>query len=820
MSKIALAMIVAPTDREAELLDRLLGGEVKEFAFPAQKEIDLSGVGCLSSNVDSIYITITGENNKCEEVAKKYGAIISKYKWNNNFAEARNFNFSQVPDDYKYIVWFDADDVIRNPYRIRELVKQCDDEAVDSVIMNYLYDFDESGNCNVKHLKTRIVKNDGSFSWVGEVHEDFSANRKIATYLAEDIEALHLTDPKRIESSALRNKEIAEQAIKDKPKDPRVYWNLANTYMLIGKAEEAAKIFLQFLEISNSDEERYMSWLKLAKIYAMIGRLDHAIESCLESLALRPWYPDPYLVMGEINYYLNKHRAAREFLEMGLTKEPPVLETIVYDPLDYTYNPRLLLGRAYFALNQPRKAIEQFEECLKIKPKVKALVDAVELSKRELKKFDAVDDIFKKIEQTKDINEIRKLLNDVPSELKYYPPLINIRNRYFQKTESNGKELAIYCGYTTIEWNPEVAKTKGVGGSEEAVIQLAKRFAKEGYEVSVFANIPGQQERVIDEVIWKPFMAWNYRDKYDIVVIWRDPKFLDYNINSDKVYLDMHDALPPEEFTTSRILKATKILFKSKTQRDYYPQVPDEKAEIIPHGLDLKEFDTQRSEIQRDPYLILNTSSPDRGIKTCIKIIKKVYDKLPDNLKSKLKFSQYYGFDVWDTEFENDHQMQMWKKDCMEQIDELKKLGVMTEDSGKRISQTEITKKYLSAGILLYPSEFMEIGYIGNIKGQIAGCIPLTTDVFAQGEFSGPGSMIVHSDIDYKNWPRDIRKGVDYGVQLDRQIDQFVDKLIEYVKNVEKYDKIRPDLIDYARKNFDWDNTANSWLKLFKDARP
>ncbi len=38
--KVALAMIVAPNDREAELLDRLLSGKVTEYAYPAQKNID------------------------------------------------------------------------------------------------------------------------------------------------------------------------------------------------------------------------------------------------------------------------------------------------------------------------------------------------------------------------------------------------------------------------------------------------------------------------------------------------------------------------------------------------------------------------------------------------------------------------------------------------------------------------------------------------------------------------------------------------------------------------------------------------------------
>ena len=88
--KVALAMIVKGEDREADLLDRCLSGKIKDYAYPAQKEIDINNIDSLYDNVDGIFITLTQKNDKCEEVANKYGANISHYEWNNSFADARN----------------------------------------------------------------------------------------------------------------------------------------------------------------------------------------------------------------------------------------------------------------------------------------------------------------------------------------------------------------------------------------------------------------------------------------------------------------------------------------------------------------------------------------------------------------------------------------------------------------------------------------------------------------------------------------------------------------------------------------------------------
>ncbi len=808
-NKIALCIIVKADNREAELLDRCLGGVTKDNITSYHKNINLKKTDGLAKYFDKVFITITGQNKKCEEVAKKYGAEISHREWDFNFSNARNFNFSQVPEDYEYIAWTDSDDIWENPGAIREIIdKACVDKA-DSIALKYKYDFDEYGNCTVKHLRVRFVKNDGSTKWINEIHEDFQENRKIYTFLNKDIKVIHLTDSKRIAMATARNIYIAEMAVKNNPSDPHSYWNLANTYLLSRRYKDAMSIYLKFIEISNSDEERFISWHRLASTYSATGDPARAIACELEAFALRPWYPDAYFSLGELFYDIGKMKHAVEMINMGLKKEIPEEEAIVWNPLDYTYNPHALLAKVYLAQNKPRESIKELKKCLKLRPKDRRLKDTIEKIQPEIKKFDIAEEIYKKAGKLQGKEEIIELLNEVPEDMTYYPPIVSLRNQYIIKENTTGKDVAIMCSFTEGEWNADVANTTGVGGSEEAVIQLSKRWVKKGYNVVVYCNTPQSQEYEIDGVKWKPFLAWNYRDKWDVTILWRHPRLLDFDINSDKIYLDVHDVLPKEEFNTVRIKKATKIMFKSQCQRDYYPHIPDDKVAVIPHGLDIDDFDEQRF-LERDPYRILNTSSPDRGLKTCMKIIKKVHEKLPDNLKPKLKFVQYYGFNVWDADFSNNTRMAEWKNEAIDMMNELKKEGIMTEESGVKIAQDEISGEYLKAGLLLYPSTFFEIGFISGFKAMLGGCIPLTTDIFAQGEFMK--GIKIHSEVTTDDWMRDIESGVDYGVE---NIDEVVDKLVDYLTNVEKYEPMRKEIINYA-KTFTWEKTSEEWISLFQ----
>src|SRR6266571_5274549 len=139
------------------------------------------------------------------------------------------------------------------------------------------------------------------------------------------------------------------------------------------------------------------------------------------------------------------------------------------------------------------------------------------------------------------------------------------RNTEYRKTASSGKDLVIYCGHTKHQWNPELFKTKGFGGSEEAVIYLTRELAKLGWDITVYNNCGH-----------KPLV--------------------------------------------------TGVFVKSQFHRSLYPNVPDRKIAVIPNGLD---FSLLRSDEPKDPYLLINTSSADRSLDVLPKLFKEVKRRVP-----------------------------------------------------------------------------------------------------------------------------------------------------------------------------------------------
>lgn len=780
-NKIALCLIVKGTDEESQLLDRCLDN--------------------MSPCVDGIFITRTQVNKSIAKVCKKYGAILSDFEWVHDFAKARNFNFSQVPKEYDWIIWSDADDVWRGLEKLREVIDK--HPHVDGFGFWYLYDWDEFKKPVVVHRKTMIIRNDQSARWVGAIHEDLEPLRQVEVHLVEGIERLHLSNTERSMVNAQRNVDIAKRQVKDSPHDPRSYWNLANSQFGVSDFEGSRQTFEKFLKESHSEEEIYLAHVRLADVYKALGKRDDCTRELQTAIGIYPSLPDAYLQLAYNYYNFGDMDQAEKYCLQGMIKRPQIMKMIVYNPRDYDYNPMMLLAKVYYQKSRPDLMLPLLKGCLRIYPnddKLKQMVKDGEKDKKMLAK--ALEKV-QKLQKIKDKTKLKQELDKLPEDLKSHPAIAVIRNTNFVKEESSGKDLVIYCGNTIHQWNPELFKTKGFGGSEEAVIHLAEEFAKLGWNVTVYNNC-GHKEYVQIyykmennmgipfKVTYKPFWEWNYRDKQDVVILWRWAKPLDAEINAPKIFLDLHDVIPEGELNEKRMERVTKVFVKTKFHRSLFPNVPDNKFCIVPNGLETY-FDPT---IKKDAYLLINTSSPDRSMDVLPKLFKEVKRRVP-----QAKCQWAYGWDNYINTYSNDSKKMAW----MEQIKaEMKDAGI--EDLG-RLSQSEVGKLYQRGAIFAYPTEFAEIDCISVKKAQAVGCTPVTTDFGALDESVRFG-IKVHSHKTKGNWNKPYQ--FHFGIEDPDVQERWVDSVVQLLT------KKRDIWTEHVwAGQFKWSLIAHRWSKEF-----
>lgn len=770
--KLAAVLICKASDDEAIVLDRCLES--------------------LSRAVDGIFLTITGDNRACEEVGRKHGAVVSTMPWEKDFSLARNFALAQVPKEYDYWMWADADDVVRGIERLRDTIEA--NPGADAFVFNYLYAFDKWKNPVVVHMKTRVLRNDGCVEWRGAIHEDFHNVREIEAKFVEGIEWIHLSDDKRHEDSKRRNVDIAAGLAKADPSDPRTYWNLGNALKAAGKTAKSLAAFRKFMASSQSEEEKYIALTRISELFVADGKMSQGLDAIRQAIGMRPNYPDAHIASAKILFTMGRNHEAKDACMMGLQLPPPYHKIIVYNPRDYDLEPLKLLANIYMALTLPQLSLEALRACLEITPKDEDLKKLILRIEVEARRSEEVVALVSRIKDLPD-SELEDALESVDAEYRSHPALTHLRNTRLIKTASSGKDVVFFCGYTEEEWTPETARTKGIGGSEEAVIHLSKRFAERGLNVTVYNNC-GHMRKEFDGVKYRPFWEWNYRDRQDAVILWRSPKMLDYEINCDTVLMDMHDVVGDGEFTPQRIARMKKAMFKSKCHRGLYPQIPDDKCEIVQNGI---VWDLFQEEGPRDPNLVINTSSPDRSLLTLLKAFSRVREAVPS---ARLQWA--YGWGVWDSVFSGNEVRTDWKKEAIDLANSMEGVEMLG-----RVSHSDVAAMYRKAAVFAYPTAFYEIDCISARKAQAAGAWPVVTDFAALDETVSFGTK-VRTDKSKENWGKPYK--FDFGLQEERAVDEWVAACIDALRNPPS-EESRKEMREWTRK-FDWEATTDAWLKV------
>jgi glycosyltransferase involved in cell wall biosynthesis len=364
-----------------------------------------------------------------------------------------------------------------------------------------------------------------------------------------------------------------------------------------------------------------------------------------------------------------------------------------------------------------------------------------------------------------------------------------VRQNMSTKKTSTGRDVAYYCGpgeYFRFSnpWNPN---SVGLGGSEEAVINLSKYLVQNNFRVTVYCVLHGKS-MAYDGVMYKNYWEWIPNDKQDITIIWRDPSNCRVGVNSAKIFLDLHDLIEKDWLAG---INGVNIMFKSNFHRESLitqDLLQNNFLHVIPNGIDLPRID-----LKKQKGLMVCTSSPDRclgGLLDILPIIRKEFPHV------EIYWAYGFGAGVIKGGMEN-HDSEIIKKWVVDMKEKIRNTEGF-KDLG-RLSQSQINELYAIADYFIYPTTFPEIDCISLTKALYYGSTPLVTPSGAMVEKLGLNEQICKM----------VGDRLDYSLRVG---DDYFDQYLNDVLNALKSEKMK---LEYDVEMYNWSIVGAKWVGLF-----
>jgi tetratricopeptide (TPR) repeat protein len=752
MLKTTLALIVKADDAEAKKLDRCLASCASEF--------------------DEVVITITGENKACEDVANKYNAKISHFDWINDFAKARNFNFAQATGDW--IVWLDADDVLRNAENIRKNVEMANENKFTGLSIMYNYAHDKAGKVTQQHWKLQIVKK-GFYEWKGIIHENLIGNGICQEASINDVVRVHTATEKDSELSLKRNIEILKMALELEPEEPRHYFYSARCYLGLEDWQGVIKVIERYLELSGWKQERYEALNMMGEAYMRLGDYTSALKVHTAATLELEDAPDAYIYKARNYIHLEKWTEALTNLQIAELRDKDAVNlkhNALYDHDLYVMSAVCLLQLGMFS--EAKVAAERAYKN-RHSDHSKEILDLA----NEMAFDENLTQNYLAIAKTMlgDKDKLQLLVNSMPEQLQNDPRILSVRFAAFPSKKWKEGSVAIFCGNSADSWTGEVIKNGGIGGSETAVIYIAEELAKKGKEVVVYNRCDAPTNGLlVNKVLYRNFWEFNRLDEFDVLWAWRMPSLADYDIKARKFIVDVHDVMNPESFSPERLEKIDHVFVKTEYHKTLFPTVPEEKFVVIGNGIDLSRF---QEKTKKEPARIIYTSTANRGLES-------ILNWWPD-IKKAVPQAELHVFYGWNTFYE-------LNKENPERMAWMESMKLMMEQDGivqhGRVDQITLAKEMLMSSIWLYPTEFPEIHCITALEMQAAKVYPITSGYAALAETQQSGVKI---PVENK--------------------EKYVAEIVNAVENPDLLKKDLQNGLDYV-KSCSWELVTNKWESI------
>ena len=248
-----------------------------------------------------------------------------------NFAHNRNFALNACLGMSDFVLLMDADMVLRETTIPKEKwITKADHFSI------------LQGSDNFFYKNTRIVRNNGLYSYSGATHEYINTptSSRSLLLLQSELFIEDIGDGGAKGNKFQRDIALLLQGIQDEPENVRYYFYLANSYHDLGETEKAMEYYQKRIDLKGWVEEVWYSHFRLGKCCKKLGKIDAAIVHWLNAFDTIPQRLES---LYEIIYHyrlVGKQRTAFLFYEEAkkqLAKNLPREEHLFLQNDVYTY---------------------------------------------------------------------------------------------------------------------------------------------------------------------------------------------------------------------------------------------------------------------------------------------------------------------------------------------------------------------------------------------------------------------------------------------------------------------------------------------------
>lgn len=195
----------------------------------------------LKNQVNEIVVVDTGSTDNTIAVARKLGAKIYSFPWQDDFSKARNFALSKAKGDW--LILLDADEYFtdKTAGNIRQVIRQA--QQADALLVQLVnYDVDKA-RMQEYFYQLRIVRNQQGIHYEGKIHEELKLSEgKSMKFLMIPPEALKIYHTGYSNSvtreKVERNLRILQQAVADGQSEAELARYFCDCYLVLGDMEK------------------------------------------------------------------------------------------------------------------------------------------------------------------------------------------------------------------------------------------------------------------------------------------------------------------------------------------------------------------------------------------------------------------------------------------------------------------------------------------------------------------------------------------------------------------------------------------------------